>query len=112
MVAIIETRGLTKQYGRLTAVKELDLTVWGAASDVEYATFLMSIGRGIREDSWKKNLKKSGDVKSALLSAHDLLRESVEALDSDSEEAYRKAWIARGRLLEAQNKLAKGRSKG
>jgi hypothetical protein len=83
--------------------------VWKAASDVEYATFLMSLSRRESEDEWKKiwRLSTDIDVGATLTTAQNLLRQATTDLDSKDEEAYRKAWLARGHILNVQNRLDK-----
>lgn len=104
-------RGLEEAIRALASKDEgaLSAKVWKAASDVEYATFLMSLVRGESEDEWKRQWKLSRDVDvgATLVVAQDLLREAVKDLDSRVEEVYRKAWLARGHVLNVQNKLDK-----
>ncbi|MDQ1278780.1 MAG: hypothetical protein QG670_40 [Thermoproteota archaeon] len=87
--------------------------VWKAASDVEYATFLMSLSRRESEDEWKKIWKLSTDVDvgATLITAQNLLKQATTDLNSKDEEAYRKAWLARGHILNVQNKLDKLRAR-
>jgi hypothetical protein len=87
--------------------------VWKAASDIEYSIFLIALSRENGNDEWKKQWKVSrdGEIAATLLTAKDLLRKAVEALNSDEEEAYRKAWFARGYVLDIQSRLDKDRAK-
>ena len=91
--------------------KMLSYKVWKAASDVEYATFLMALSRQSENDAWKERRRVSRplDIAVALLNAQDLLRKAVKALNSDIEEGYRDAWFARGHILDIQNGLDKDR---
>ena len=102
-------RGLDEAIRALVSKDERTLSakVWKVASDVEYATFLMSLVRRELEDDWKRQWKLSRDVDvgATLVAAQDLLREAVKDLDLRVEEAYRKAWLARGHILNVQNKL-------
>lgn len=93
--------------------RTLSIRVWKAASDVEYATFLMALSISNEDNGWKKQWKTSRDVDvgAALLTSQDLLREAVEALNSDREKAYKKAWFARGHILDVQNKLDRATTK-
>ena len=86
--------------------------IWKAASDIEYATFLLTVTRENWNDEWKKQWKSSRDidVKNTLLIAQDLLIKAIEILNSNREEAYRSAWFARGHVLDIQNKLDKDRA--
>ena len=87
--------------------------VWKAASDIEYVIFLIALSRENGNDEWKKQWKVSrdGEIAATLLTAKDLLRKAVEALNSDEEEAYREAWFARGHVLDIQSRLDKDRAK-
>lgn len=93
--------------------RELEQKVWRAASDIEYVTFLLSLRKRSGDESWKKEWKKTDDMDTgpALLAAQDLLKEALEHMASDKEEAYRRTWIARGYVLDVQGKLEKSRSK-
>jgi hypothetical protein len=89
--------------------KALALSVWGAASDVEYATFLMSLIRKESDDEWKRGWKLSSDIDvgETLVEAKKLLSEAIKDLNSRSEDAYEKAWLARGHILNVQDRLDK-----
>lgn len=89
--------------------KALTGKVWKAASDVEYAIFLMSLLRREPEDEWKRNWRLSTDVdvETTLITAQNLLRQAAADVDSKGEEAYRKAWLARGHILNVQYRLDK-----
>lgn len=91
--------------------RNVERKVWRAASNVEYATFIMSLSRGSDDEGWKGEWKNGDDLDlgPALLAAQDLLKDAREAFKSNREEAYRRAWIARNHLLKAQDKLEKER---
>lgn len=88
---------------------DVELKVWRAASDIEYATFILSLFRESDDEGWKEEWNKGGalDLGPTLLTAQDLLKEAREAIKSNSEEAYRRSWAARNHLLKAQERLEK-----
>lgn len=90
--------------------ERMEQKVWKAAAEVEYASFLLSLKRESKDDSWKDKWRKINPVEigQALLAAQDCLK---EALNMDLEQAYRKTWIARGYILVVQEKLNRKREK-
>jgi len=89
--------------------EKVELEVWKAASETEYATFLLSRLRSGKDDSWKRDLEKidRAGFGPALTAAQDLLREAEGSLTSDPEAAYEKTWKARGYLLAIQEAMEK-----
>jgi hypothetical protein len=87
--------------------RAFDDHVWKAAFYLEYLTFLLSLSRTNGDDAWKKREKlgRTVDLTATLSLARDSLKEA-EADDS-VEGVYRKAWIARGRILSIQRRLDK-----
>ncbi len=84
--------------------------IWEAASETEYAVFILSLLQRSEEHSWKSGYKqKMGEIEvgPALISAQDLLKEAEKIVNTNPEEAYRKAWMARHYILRAQRLLTK-----
>lgn len=94
---------------KLLNENELHHKVWQAASDVEYALFLMSLERESGDDSWKEYWKKiaNKEMSSLLADARDMLTEANEKIKSDQKDAYLKTWIARIYILNIQKRLEK-----
>lgn len=92
---------------------EVEGSVWQAAADLEYATFLFSIAREHKSSSWKLKLRsKQVEIGPLLVSAQDLLKDAKSCFDSELCEAHKKTGMARGYLLKAQEILEKRRKKG
>jgi len=91
---------------------EVERTIWQAASEAEYAVFLLSLLQKSENHSWKTESKKMGEVEvgPALIAAQDLLKEAEKVFNNNFEEAYRKAWTARQYILAARHALM-GKSK-
>jgi len=85
----------------------VERTIWQAASETEYAVFLLSLLQKSENPSWKTESKKIGEVEvgSALIVAQDLLKEAEKEFKNNFEEAYRKAWTARQYILAAQHAI-------
>lgn len=81
--------------------------IWKAAFFLEYLTFMLSLSRANVDDAWKKSdkLSRVADLTATLSLAQDALKEAAE--DDSIEGVYRKTWIARGRILSIQRRLAK-----
>jgi len=87
--------------------RALDDHIWKAAFYLEYLTFLLSLSRTNGDDAWKKRekLERGVDLATSLSLVRDLLKEAEE--DDSVEGVYRKAWVARGRILSVQRRLDK-----
>jgi len=86
--------------------------VWRAAAETEYALFLFTLSHHGESTSSTKHSStaKQTEVGAALTSAQDLLIEAKESLSVGSvEEAYEKAWDARGCILGVWDMLEKKR---
>ena len=85
--------------------------IWKTAFYLEYLTFLLSLSRTNVDDVWKKRekLKRGVDLMTTLSLAQDSLKEAEK--DDSVEGMYRKAWIARGRILRVQRSLNKAKTK-
>lgn len=87
--------------------------VWLTAADSEYTLFLLSLMRQeeLEGSSWKPNVPlKRAEIGPSLTLAQDLLKESKEKVEGgEFHEAYKKAWMARGYLLNVQKILEKRR---
>jgi len=90
-------------------IKTLSERIWEVGADLEYVTFIMGLSREGSDDFWKEGLKTSRavDVDEELSTVQRLLKEASSAIDTDLEEAYRKAWYARGHILRVQRELEK-----
>ncbi len=90
--------------------------VWRAAADSEYALFRLSLmhQEELEGSSWKSRFTlKKVEINPALAHAQDLLKEVRESIEGkDPQEAYKKAWMARGYLLKVQDVFEKRRRDG
>jgi len=85
---------------------DVEQPIWQAASEVEYALFLLALTQKSESSSWKTEHKtRDIDVGQALTAAQDSLEEAKKAVNNNSDEAYRKAWVARRHILVAQDFL-------
>lgn len=91
--------------------RAFDDHIWKTAFYLEYLTFLLSLSRTNVDDAWKKRekLDRGVDLTTTLSLAQDSLKEAEE--DDSVEGVYRKAWIARGRILSVQRRLDKTKAK-
>ena len=87
--------------------------VWRAAAETEYALFLSSISHqreSITSSTKPSSPTKQLEVRPALTSAQDLLKEVKESLGaSNLKEAHKKTWDGRGYVLKAWDLLEKKR---
>jgi len=83
--------------------------IWEVGAHLEYLTFTMHLSLENRDDSWKEKLKTTReiDVDEEVAKIGSLLKELPSAISTDLEEAYRKAWLARGITLRIQKELEK-----
>ena len=80
--------------------------IWQAASEVEYALFLMALTQKSESSAWKTEHKtREIDVGQALTAAQDSLEEAKKMVNNNSDGAYQKAWVARRHILAAQDLL-------
>jgi len=88
--------------------------IWEVGAHLEYLTFTMRLSLENMDDSWKEKLKATGeiDVDEEVLKIRRLLKELSSAISTDLEEAYRKAWLARGITLRIQMELEKPTRRG
>jgi len=85
---------------------DVEQPIWQAASEVEYAVFLLALTQKSESSSWKTEHKtRDIDVGQALTAAQDSLEEAKKAVNNNSDEAYQKAWVARRHILAAQDFL-------
>ncbi len=85
---------------------DVEQPIWQAASEIEYALFLLSLTKNSEGSSWKtEHITKNVDVGQSLTAAEDLLTEAKKTVNNNSDNAYQKAWIARRYVLVAQDFL-------
>jgi len=88
-------------------------SVWRAAAQTEYALFLFSLshqGKSATFAAKHSSTTKQTEVKPALVSAQDLLKEAKESLTTGGiDEAHEKTWDARGYILKVWDLLEKKR---
>jgi len=92
--------------------KEVKWLTWRASSDLEYGLFLFGLyyQEENRSSSWKLPASKQSKIDSLIESTQEILKEAEKNFELENlEEAYKKMWIAKGKLLRIHDIFEKKR---
>ncbi len=92
----------------------LSKKIWEAGADLEYVLFTLHLSLGEAGDSRqeKPRAQKAASIEAEILEAKCLSGEACLVAGSNCEEAYRKAWLARGATLRAEKMLSTSAGRG